>query len=231
MSATDPNAKIIGRIGPYDPLASPVGPPNPEHQEYPDRADELEKERQIERQMLLSSSLNSENFMYFYDKYYDEIFSFLFHCAGDRDLTEEMTSRVFFQALTSIDRFRWRDMLLKSWFYRIALNEWRQRCRRRKVRRHVNSDLLEFQATPGPGPLEQTLANDLQSRLRSAIMELDPNPRAVIILYYWEDCSVDEIADILDKPTGTIQSLLKRNRDKLQRQLSQADDHDGLGVP
>src|SRR5512142_1889564 len=67
-----------------------------------------------------------------YDRYYREIFVYLYHGTLDCTATEDLTSNVFLAAFRHLGRYRWQRVPFRAWLYRIATNEVRMHYRRRQ---------------------------------------------------------------------------------------------------
>jgi RNA polymerase sigma-70 factor (ECF subfamily) len=90
-----------------------------------------------------------------------------------------------------------------AWFGRILINVCRQRLRQRS-RQSIQS--LDMEGGPAIADASQpTSERDAVSR---AMARLDADHRIVVILRYWADLTVDEIAARLDVPSGTVKSRL-----------------------
>lgn len=188
----------------------------------PDLTAGIGGELACEREWLQCARRDPEHFLFFYEKYYESIYSFMFRLTRDQTLAEDLTSQAFFDALRRLDRFRWRGVRFGAWLHRIALNEWRLHHRRQRARREVSSNILELKPCPRPNALAVVLEQEQQTLVWECLQELDPVGRNIIVLFYWEDRSVQEMALILDMPTGTIKARLKRERDKLRRLILEA---------
>lgn len=94
---------------------------------------------------------------------------------------------------------------LKAWLIRVSINE----CNRflRKNRSYILTDNVEKESTDFP---------DEKIDMSWALFKLDHKYRDVLYLYYCENYKVDEIANILKKPSNTVKTLLKRGREKLK---------------
>lgn len=100
------------------------------------------------------------------------------------------------------------ESLFRPWLMRILVNECHTLLR--KSRRLVYSEELPDHASP------QT-----DSSLRDAVMELPEKFRLVIVLYYMEDTPIEEVAQILHIPSGTVKSRLSRGRQLLRKKLQE----------
>jgi RNA polymerase sigma-70 factor (ECF subfamily) len=121
---------------------------------------------------------------------------------GDAGEADDATQEAFTSAwrhrrgLRDLGRF-------DAWFGRILVNECRHRLRRRaRDRVRVLPDAAEQAVPDSSGNVS---ARDAISR---AIARLDADHRIVVVLRYWADLSVDEIAARLDVPSGTVKSRL-----------------------
>jgi RNA polymerase sigma-70 factor (ECF subfamily) len=188
----------------------------------------VDHELDIERRWLLLARIDPRQFIFFYEKYYDPIFRFVFHKTLDRDLTEELVSRTFFNALRKLWQFRWQGVSFGAWLYRIALNEVRAELRRYDLVESLERTCLDELPAAGPDALTQVIITEDQLRVRKCLELLGESERDILMLHYWEELNVTQIGVILNLPRGTVKSRLKRSRDKLRLLLvGRAADHQG----
>jgi RNA polymerase sigma-70 factor (ECF subfamily) len=109
---------------------------------------------------------------------------------------------------------------LKPWLYRVTVNlayDWS------KHRAHQSlDDVLEWlSGIPAafPGPDQRTEREETSRMIKDVISNLPPTHRAVVILFYVENLSVEEIAEVLDLPDGTVKSRLYYARVQLREAL------------
>lgn len=130
----------------------------------------------------------------------------------DGKLAEDAVQEAFISFYYSMDRYRG-DAGIKTYLSRILLNCCRQKLRKGWFRRDVpvdgNADPLIF----GAARQEDT---DERLNLSQGLLELDIKHREVLLLHYYNDLSVREIADVLSQSEGTVKSRLKRGREKLK---------------
>lgn len=98
----------------------------------------------------------------------------------------------------------------EAWFARILVNVCRDRLRRRTRARHI---LNEMAPEPVADPARAALDRDALGRALSA---LDPDMRIVVILRFWMDLTVDDIAERLGIPAGTVKSRLHSSMRQLR---------------
>ena len=111
-------------------------------------------------------------------------------------------------AWQSLDRLRDPEAL-RAWLVKISVNCARQLNRR--SRREVYLEDLPPQAAAREDP---------RPELWDAVLSLPRDQRAAVVLYYYEDMPVADIASLLRVPAGTVKSRLSRARDKLRLALS-----------
>lgn len=110
---------------------------------------------------------------------------------------------------------------LKPWLYRVTVNlsyTWASQHNRWRLPLEDLVDQLVSSARLSPEHVAED--GDQERAIREAIDRLAFGQRVVVVLYYLNDLSLKEIADILDCPVGTVKSRLHYARDNLRRYLS-----------
>ena len=140
----------------------------------------------------------------------------------------DVTRDVLLKALTSVSRFRGASRF-SSWLCRIAINKSIDFMRRRKNIRIEpldeplktdSGELTREFADESLSPHEQVENAELGERIHSAIAELSPKLRTVVILREVEGMSIEEIAETLRVSSGTVKSRIFRARERLRELLS-----------
>lgn len=90
----------------------------------------------------------------------------------------------------------------------------------RHAGKNVPISLADTEIESPESPSADAERGMVRESVRSAVMELDPIERAVVLLYYMEGLKQTEIADALGCPVGTIASRLNRARTRLRGRLS-----------
>ena len=159
-----------------------------------------------------------------------EIYGLLFRLTENSEEARDLTQETFLRAFQSIDRFRG-DADLRTWIYRIAINQARNRWRWwRRWRRdstvsldanigQSNQSVGATLAEPSHNPEQQTLAHERELALRSALRRLGRAYRETVILRDIEGFSYEDIAVTLGINVGTVKSRLARGRQELRRKL------------
>jgi RNA polymerase sigma-70 factor, ECF subfamily len=95
-----------------------------------------------------------------------------------------------------------------AWFGRILVNTCRERLRTRARSRVRAVDAIPETGLPDVGAPDQAIQVGLRSMVGDALGALDPDHRIVVVLRYWADLTVDEIAERVGVPAGTVKSRL-----------------------
>lgn len=146
-------------------------------------------------------------------EYRDRVFRLACSLLGDEAAAEDATQDVFLRIWKGLLGFRG-DSSVSTWIYAIARNV----CltRRRMAGAHPTSSLeeaAEIQSpTPSAGP---------DSDLRAAIEKLDARHRDVLVLFYLEERSYQQVALALGLPMGTVKTNLHRAKKELALLLEQ----------
>ena len=160
-----------------------------------------------------------------------DVYALLYRLTSDTEEARDLTQETFLRAFQSVSRFRG-DADLKTWIYRIAINQARNRWRWWKRRRRDVTVSLDDNRGPSqqplsaslrnedaPDPEQETLAHERESQLRAALLGLRSAYREAVILRDVEGFSYEEIATTLEISIGTVKSRLSRGRLELRRKL------------
>jgi RNA polymerase sigma-70 factor, ECF subfamily len=159
-----------------------------------------------------------------YDDYQLMVYRTALAITGDADVAADLLQDVFlrlFRFAGHIDPTR----PLEPWLYRMTANlsyTWIKRSRRWL---HPLEDLVERISVGGWGSLhDEVERKDEWQVVQKAVSSLPLQQRMVVVLYYLNDLSLQEISDILEVPIGTVKSRLHYGRLALKRRLGMNGD-------
>ena len=140
------------------------------------------------------------------DEYGNRLYAAATMLCPDRSAAEDLVFRTLAQAVRKIAQYRGKAPFF-SWLYRIMLNFRRMDCRGKDV------ELVFAETLPEPPDssmedVESLLASVDADTVRKAVRRLSPVLREAVLLRYFEDRSIAEMAEILDVPQGTVMSRL-----------------------
>jgi RNA polymerase sigma-70 factor (ECF subfamily) len=160
-------------------------------------------------------------------RYQQPVYNLVYRLMNDPSDAFDIVQEVFLKVFKNIGNFRGSSSL-KTWIYRIAVNEaynhrrWFSRHQRREValgpeegvRTHADS-----LADPSRTPFDQAADHETFALVEAALDKLNPKFRAVVVLRDIEDLSYEEIATVLNVSIGTVKSRILRGREALRRIL------------
>lgn len=152
------------------------------------------------------------------DKYEKKIFNLVYRMVNDYEDAMDVTQTAFMKAY---DKRYYYDPNYKlfSWLYRIAVNEALNYVKKRKRTVTLGYDPASLDKNP-----EENLSHSEQAnRIQSALTELKPDYRVIVVLRHFMDLSYHEISDILDIPVKTVKSRLFTGRQQLKSILIKQD--------
>ena len=152
--------------------------------------------RKKDREEIVEEALLTE-----YDRYYRLACSYV----GNPDDAADIVQEGAYKAILHCDSLQ-NPFYVNTWLYRIMLNEIFAFCRRNQRERMLVEEV--------PEKGRDDIYEDVD--LMKALQELDERARAVIVLRYFEEYKLGEIADILEENVSTVKSRLYRGIKKLR---------------
>ena len=157
-----------------------------------------------------------------YDEHQEAIHALCARLLGRAEDAEDATQTTFVRAFRALPGFR-ADSAIKTWLYRIAVNECLALLRRRRheAGRHRSDDASGVPGLNDGGAAATAGAGDVRlvaERLvvRDALARLKPDHRAILVLRFWEELSYEEIAVVLGLSLPATKMRLKRAKEAFQ---------------
>jgi RNA polymerase sigma-70 factor, ECF subfamily len=148
---------------------------------------------------------------------YDDTYTLAYRLTGNEEDARDVVQETYLRAYRSIDRFRG-EAKITTWLYRITANCASTQLGSRRRHRHEPLDLTVEPAdlTPASDPLDRAVAADLRATVETAIAELPPRLRAVVVLRDVYDLPHDAIAAELGITETAAKVRLHRARRALR---------------
>lgn len=172
---------------------------------------------------------DSKHFALLFDKYYPPIKKYILKRVLDYDTASDISAETFLKVFLNIEKFEWRNVPFSAWIYRIANNEINMYFRKKSYSPERFCEMIDYNrldksafrmAEDEKENWERELkAHEEFTRVQKIISSLDEKYQEVLALRYFENKSVKEIAEILEKNEGTVKSLLSRGIDKIKNKL------------
>jgi RNA polymerase sigma-70 factor (ECF subfamily) len=155
------------------------------------------------------------------DRYTEKLTRYIMRIsASTREDAEDLLQEVFVKAYRNLNDFD-QNLKFSSWIYRIAHNQvvsaWRKtKSRPQVIKFEADEDFLKFIAN------DEDLALDTERKfeaedVRELLKELDEKYKEVLVLKFLEEKDYKEISDILEKPLGTVATLINRAKKQLKK--------------
>ena len=159
--------------------------------------------------------------------YQHKLYQVSYRMLGNKEEAEDITQEAFVRAYINLHSFD-QKRKFSTWIYRIATNLCIDRIRKKKPDYHLDAevagtdglDMYSQIAADEQLPEEALEQMELQERIQYEISRLPDKYRAVIVLKYIEELSLQEISDILEMPLGTVKTRIHRGREALRKQLA-----------
>lgn len=173
-----------------------------------------------EDEMIIERVVNGDRHAYsiLVDKYKDKVFSLVFGIVRNEDKAKELAQDVFVKTYSALKNFR-KESGFSTWIYRIAYNTAISETRKNKKRIFSFDDQLEKTLSMDFSESYKTEEeNDLKKALlHRAIEQLQPEERLILMLYYFEEQSIEEIS----RSSGLSQSNVKVKLFRLRNRLKE----------
>jgi RNA polymerase sigma-70 factor, ECF subfamily len=163
-----------------------------------------------------------------YRKYVAQVYSFALYELRNPHVAEDVTSRVFTNALAGLPRFRERDAdprassSFRLWLFQIARNAIANE--RRSRRRHPEAPLeLALDRPAGDDPQAEVVQRDELAAAWQAMAKLPEERRRAIILRFVLELSTAEIGALMNRSEGAVRVLIHRALRSVGRSLPERD--------
>lgn len=150
-----------------------------------------------------------------YARHASGLLAFLHARLRNRQLAEEVLQDTMMAVWNNAAKFRG-ESSVKTWLLVIARNR-AINAQRRNRPQLVDVDAVYDLASTDTGPFEQVAREFDRSAVREALAHLKPDQREILVLFFFEQLSGPEIAEVLDISVGTVKSRLHRAKEALRR--------------
>ena len=175
---------------------------------------------QLNEELVLieAAKLNPERFGPLYNKYYKQIFNYVYQRMDCKDTAFDLTGQVFLKALTNIKKYTFQGVPFASWLYRIAHNELMQLFRTLKDKRAINADIGDLHFISEE--IQEPFFEEYIPSIKKLIQELESDDLQMVELRFFEKRPFKEIAEILNITEVNAKVRMYRIVEKLKIALS-----------
>lgn len=152
------------------------------------------------------------------EAYQGPVFSLTYRMLGNAQEAEDAAQEAFLRAYSNLRRYD-PSHKFSTWLFSIANHHCIDRLRKRRGvwLSFEGNPVLENLTGDSPQPERSALAGEQRDEVQLLLDELEPEYRIPLVLRYWEDCSYEEIAEIMDLSIPAVKSRLFRARQQVAR--------------
>lgn len=172
---------------------------------------------QIQEEYLLieAAQKNPRRFALLYERYYRQIFLFVYKRIDEEESTADVTSQVFLKAMQNLPKYQFKGVPFSAWLYRIAINEINQYFRESKSSRAISMESTQISDMMDEVSEDATEVNI--SRMMEAIQQLAPDEVQMIELRFFERMSFKEVADVYNITENNAKVKMYRLLTKMKK--------------
>ncbi|MFZ7132490.1 MAG: RNA polymerase sigma factor [Eubacteriales bacterium] len=150
-------------------------------------------------------------------RYYKMIFSYVYRKLGDYHEAYDITQEIFIKMMKHINNYK-ESSKFKNWLFKIGVNSCNDYFRSRGFQEKNSTVELKPTLKDDQGNIWDLLSRNLdRKRIKEAIEELPDHQRDALILKFYHDFKIKDIAKITDTKEATVKSRLKQGLDKLDK--------------
>ncbi|MEF2837450.1 MAG: RNA polymerase sigma factor [Oscillospiraceae bacterium] len=153
-----------------------------------------------------------------YKEFYPKVYQYLVNRMGSIEDAEDMAQTVFLKVFTKLDTFDGTKSSLSTWIFNITRNTLIDHQRSMTLRLH--DEIPETVADDGPDMLDNLIMEQELDRLVDALEKLTDEERDLIILHYYNEHTLLQVAEMMRRPYGQIKRLHMKALQKLKFQLA-----------
>jgi RNA polymerase sigma-70 factor, ECF subfamily len=177
----------------------------------------IQHEKRGVMQMEVSGERLIENLI---DEYEAQVTKLVYLYVKDWSTAQDITQEVFIKAFHALHQFNQKSSY-KTWIYRIAINQCKDYKRSAYFRKNmiVNKFHSILNKETAVTPEQEIIKNEENDSVAFHIFSLPLKYREIILLYYYEELSTQEIAEMLGINPSTVRTRLDRGREKLKKTM------------
>ncbi len=188
---------------------------------------------------LIEKILNGKTELYgeIINRYQNKVYSTVYSYTRDYEEAKDLTQEIFIKIYNNLPNFKNKSQF-STYLYRVAVNrciDWTRKKRLKTIsamffQEDDEADIYEYIADYSSNPEEILLKEEKVNIIKEEINNLPEIYKTVMIMFYFQDFSPQEIADILEIPRKTVDTRLYRARNLLKTKLTKGADYGGVAI-
>ena len=174
-----------------------------------------------EQKLVEEAKQNPEQFTALYDRYFDQIYRYVYRRVNDKDTVEDLVSQTFYDAFSHLKSFEWRGFSFSAWLYKIAHNNvlkwYREQGKARTVEIEEGMQIPDVREDV----MRDVIRSEDKSEVQAVMAKMDYEDREIIRLKFFEELSNIEIAEVMGLSANHIGVKVFRALKKFKQLISQ----------
>ncbi len=174
-----------------------------------------------ERKIVEEAKQDPAKFAVLYDKYFDQIYRYIYRRVSDKEMVHDLVSQTFYDALSHMKSYEWRGFSFSAWLYKIAHNnvlKWYREVGKMHVTDIEDGKMI---ADLTMDHVQDLKHSELKDEIQAVLDKLEPEEREIIRLKFFEEVSNIEIAEIMGLSANHIGVKVFRALKKVKQLLAQ----------
>lgn len=154
--------------------------------------------------------------------YSQKVFLLAYSFVKDHGIAEDISQEVFIKCYRNLHKFRG-ESSISSWIYRITANTAKDFLRKKKIMDIITIRSM-FENKEEQESVEATYIKfEKKEKVLQSVLSLPIKYREILVLYYFHEQKIDEIAHTLHFNSNTVRTRLSRGREKLKQKLTSVE--------
>lgn len=163
-----------------------------------------------DEQLAEKARTSEEAFAILYERFLPQIFGYVTKRIADRSEAEDITANIFLRVVEHLKTFNPQKSRFKTWLYTITTNMLIDHFRSSGRRKYEDLEKAEAVPSQNPGPQEEAAGSQNRQKVQHVISLLPERHQRVILLKYFSDLSIPEMAQALGVTANNAGVMLHR---------------------
>lgn len=156
------------------------------------------------------------------NEHYPALYNFLLRLGCPASEAEDILQETFIKVIRGLKRYQHNGQF-RAWLFKICHNSYHDFCKKASQRREFPHDPYTLEPHPNPSPETLTLEMEHTRQVQQTLQRLPSRQRLVIVLRYYHEFSLREIAQVVGCPVGTVKSRLNNALKTLRKIIEEED--------
>jgi RNA polymerase sigma factor (sigma-70 family) len=189
---------------------------------------EVQEDRELIEEILHGSQAAMEVLV---NRYYKMIFAYIYRGIGQYHTSYDLTQEVFIKMMKAVGKFNGEAGSFKNWIFKIAVNTVKDYFKGREYKGYTEAiEINNGKWDEEDNVVEFASRISQREEIKNAVMQLPDFQRDTIILRFYHDMKIKDIARITDSSESTVKSRLRQGIEKLKDILKEGEENEAKGI-